>query len=164
MWWWFYSWRCLRFYLGQCEADDWKFRPPLFPVPEVVACVCMLNYCFSSYDDYCPDNYNYSRFKLTVQCRSMKWELYLYGDMTIIVDRDRVEVLPRGCACLGSSPNLATDHTIYELCLPFERGMGMIMPWQFQSRVGVSAYVRVHGSSCGTCRGVLHCHFGRKHH
>ena len=37
------------------------------------------------------------------------------------------------------------------------------MPRQFQSRVGVSAFVRVHGSSCGTCRGVLHCHFGRKH-
>ena len=58
----------------------------------------------------------------------------LYGDQTIKVDRDSVEVLPRGVPPLGidgvgfgPSPNLATDHTIYELCLPSERGMGMSM-------------------------------------
>ena len=33
----------------------------------------------------CPDNYNYSRFKLKDKCRSEKWEVYLYGDMTIMV-------------------------------------------------------------------------------
>ena len=26
VWWWFYSWWCLRFCLGQCEADDWKIQ------------------------------------------------------------------------------------------------------------------------------------------
>ena len=65
-----------------------------FQYHEVVGCICMLNYCFSSYDEICADNYNYSRFKLTVQCRCKKWELYLYGDMTILVDRDRVYLLP----------------------------------------------------------------------
>ena len=59
--------------------------------------------------------------------RSEQREVYLYGDNTIKVDRDSAEVLPRGVpppgtgdADLGSSPNLATDNTIYELCLPSE--------------------------------------------
>ena len=50
------------------------------------------------------------------------------------MDRDSAEVLPRGVpppgiggVGFGSSPNLATDHTIYELCLPSERGLGMCM-------------------------------------
>ena len=46
----------------------------------------MLNYWFSSNDDICPDNYNYSRFQLKGKGRSEKWEVYLYGDMTIKVD------------------------------------------------------------------------------
>ena len=53
--------------------------------------------------------------------------MYLYGDKTIKVDRDSAEVLPRGVPPPGiggvdfsSSPNLAKDHTIYELCLPSE--------------------------------------------
>ena len=75
-----------------------------FQYHEVVGCICMLNYCFSSYDEICADKYNYSRFKLTVQCRCKKWELYLYGDMTIIVDRDRVVVLPRGVPALVLHP------------------------------------------------------------
>ena len=85
MWWWFYSWWCLRFCLGQCEADGWKIPHQLFPVPEVVGCLCMLFYWFCSYDVICPDNYNYSRFKLKDKCRSEKWEVYLYGVMTIKV-------------------------------------------------------------------------------
>ena len=39
-----------------------------------VGCFCMLYYWFSSYDEICPDNYNYSWFKLKDKCRSMKWE------------------------------------------------------------------------------------------
>ena len=38
VWWWFYSWWCIRFCLGQCEADDWKFFN--FPVPRILW-VCM---------------------------------------------------------------------------------------------------------------------------
>ena len=34
-------------------------------------------------------------------CRSAKWELYLYGDKTIKVDRDCSEVLPRGVSPPG---------------------------------------------------------------
>ena len=89
-----------------------------FQYQEFVGCICMLNYWFSSYDDICPDNYIYSRFKLKDKCRSEKWEVYLYGDMTIKVDRDCVEVLPQGVpppgiggVGFGSSPNLAADHT-----------------------------------------------------
>ena len=44
----------------------------------------------------CADYYNLSRFKLKDMCRSVKWEMFLYGDMTIIVDRDFVVVLLRG--------------------------------------------------------------------
>ena len=51
--------------------------------------------------------------------------MHLYGDKTIKVDRDSAVVFPRrvpgiGGVDFGSSPNLATDHTIYELCLPSE--------------------------------------------
>ena len=51
----------------------------------------MLNFWISSNDDICPDNYNYSRFKLKDKCRSEKWEVYLYGDMTIKVERAQVQ-------------------------------------------------------------------------
>ena len=50
-----------------------------------VECVCILNDRFSCNYDICPDNYNYSRFTLKDKCRSEKWEVYLYGDMTIKV-------------------------------------------------------------------------------
>ena len=96
--------------------------------------MCMLNGWISSNDETCADNYNYFRFKLKGKWRSEMWEVYLYGGKTIKVDRDCAEVLPRGVpppgiggVGFGSSPNLATDHTIYELCLPSERGMGMSM-------------------------------------
>ena len=74
-----------------------------------------------------------------------------------------VVVLPKGVpppglggVGIGSSPYLATVHIFYVLCLPSERGMGLSMPWQFQSRVEVLRDVRVHGSSCGSYRDVLH--------
>ena len=70
-----------------------KFIFIYFPFQEVVGCVCMLNYWFSSNDDICPDNYNYSRFQLKDKCRSEKWEVYLYGDMTIMVVRSQVQFL-----------------------------------------------------------------------
>ena len=60
-----------------------------FQYQEFVGCVCMLNYWFSSNDDICPDNYSYSRFTLKDKCRSEKWEVYLYGDMTIKVMESR---------------------------------------------------------------------------
>ena len=88
-----------------------KYFINYFQYQEVVGCVCMLNGWFSNNDDICADNYISSRFKLKDICRSEKWELYLYGDKIIKVDRDRVEVLPRVCLRLGSSPNLATGHT-----------------------------------------------------
>ena len=89
----------------------------------------MLNDWISCNDDVCADNYNFFRFKFQDKCRSEKWELYLYSDMTIKVDRDSVEVLPRGVppprffTLLGNG-----SHTIFELCLPSVRGMGMSMP------------------------------------
>ena len=98
--------------MGQREANDW----------------------ISSDDEICADNYNYFRFKLKGKDRSEMWEVHLYGDETIEVDRDSVEVLPRGVppssiggVDFGPSPSLATDHTTHELCLSSERGMGMSM-------------------------------------
>ena len=80
-------------------------------------------------------------------CRSVKWELYLYGDLIIKVDRDSVDVLPRGVPPplffiqLGNG-----SHTIYVLCLPSERGMGMSMPLAVPVSSGkYSGIVRVHG-------------------
>ena len=103
----------------------------------------------NSNDEICADNYIYFRFKLKGKGRSEQWEVFLYGDKTIKVDRDSSEVLPRGvpppgiCGVhFGSSPNLATDHTIYELCLPSERGMGMSM--NLADPVSSGKY-------CGTC-------------
>ena len=96
-----------------------KYFINYFQYQEVVGCICMLNYWFSNNDDICADNYIFSRFKLKDICRSEKWELYLYGDKIIEVDRDRVEVLPRVCLRLGSSPNLATGHTPSLSCAAF---------------------------------------------
>ena len=94
----------------------------------------MLNDWVSSNDEICTDNYNYFRFMSKGKVRSEMWEVYLYSDKTIKVDRDSAEVLPRGVpppsiggVGFGPSPNLATDRTICELCLPSERGMGMSM-------------------------------------
>ena len=60
--------------------------------------------------------------------------MFLYGDKTIKVDRAISVVLlrcvppPGSCGVgFGSSPYLATDYTIYELCLPSARCMGMSM-------------------------------------
>ena len=69
-----------------------------FLYQEFVGCVCMLNYWFSSKDDICPDNYNFSRFTLNDKCRSEKWEVYLYADMTIMVVRAQVQFLD-GVTC-----------------------------------------------------------------
>ena len=60
----FFSWWCLRICMGQCEADFWKLRGLLFPVPRGCGCVCMLNFWFSRYDTICADNYIYFRFNL----------------------------------------------------------------------------------------------------
>ena len=66
-----------------------KYLFNYFQYQEVVGCACMLNYWFSSNDGICPDNYNYSWFKLKDKCRSEKWEVYLYGDKSILVCDDR---------------------------------------------------------------------------
>ena len=55
----------------------------------------MLNGWFSNNDTICADNY-FFLVQVEGECRSEKWELYLYGDKTIKVDRVGVEVLPRG--------------------------------------------------------------------
>ena len=73
-----------------------KFLINYFQYQEVVGCVCMLNYWVSSFDEICPDNYNYSRFKLKGKCRSEKWEVYLYGDKIIKVERAQVQFLDSG--------------------------------------------------------------------
>ena len=135
--WKFHSRWCIRFSLG-CDADEGKYTIIYFQYQEDFGCVCLLGW-FSSNDDICPDYYNYSRFKLKDKCRSAKWEVHLYGVMTIKVDRDRVEVLPRGVppprffTQLGNGP-----HTIYGLCLS-ERGMGMSMNLADPVSSGMSA-------------------------
>ena len=111
---------CVRFYLGQCEADSWIFFFVYFQYQQVVGCICMLNYWFSSNDVICADNYIYFRFTLQDMCRSEKWELYLHGDKTIQVVCAHVQFLASGympvvvttghgvrtCRTLRSSPQL----------------------------------------------------------
>ena len=95
----------------------------------VVRFVLFPQVLISSNDDFCADIYIYFRFKLIGKGRSEQWEVFLYCDKTIKVDRDCAEVSPRavppfalGGVGFGSSPNLDTKLTIYELCLPSERG------------------------------------------
>ena len=60
----------------------------------------------------------------------------------------------------GSSPNLAMDHIICELCPPSERGMGLStnLAYPVSSKKYSGTCV-----SCGTCRDVVHSSFDRKH-
>ena len=104
-----------------------KYTIDYFQYQEDVECMCVLNDWISSSDKIYADNYNYFRFKLKGNGSSEMWEVYLYGDQTIMVDSDSAEVLPKGAPPLsisgtgfGSSPNLAMNHIIYELCLPSE--------------------------------------------
>ena len=107
VWWWFFP-------PGGAYDSIWDSVKPMagkyfikyFQYHEFVGSICMLNYWFSRYDEICPDNYNFSRFKLKDKCRSEKWELYLYGDMTIMP-----VVVPTGhgvqtCRKLWISPQL----------------------------------------------------------
>ena len=100
-------------------------------------------------DEICADNFYFPWFKLKGKGLCEQWEVYLYGDKFIKVDRVISVVLlrcvppPGICGVgFGSSPYLATDFTIYELCLPSERCMGMSM----NLVVPVSS-----GKYCGTC-------------
>ena len=56
-----------------------KYSFDYFQYQGDVGCVCMLNDWISSNDVICAVNFFYSRFKLKGQCRSEKWEVYLYG-------------------------------------------------------------------------------------
>ena len=119
----------LRFCLGQRETDDWKIRRLFFQYQEDVECVCILNDCFSSNYDICPDNYNYSRFTLKDKCRSEKWEVYLYGDMTIkVMESIRAENCGglRSCIswCEGKAFWTVYTGTRPGVLPPSERGRG----------------------------------------
>ena len=70
-----------------------KYLIYYFQYQEVVGCLCMLISWFCSYDEICPDNFFFSRFKLKDKCRSEKWEVYLCGDMTIEVVLAQVQFL-----------------------------------------------------------------------
>ena len=125
-----------------------KYFVYYFQYQEVVECVCLLNVWFSSNDVICADKYMYSRFKLQDKCRSEKLEVYVFGDKSIKVDLDSVEVLPwvpppRFFTQLGNRP-----HSFYVLRLPSERGMGMSMP--LADPVSSGKY------SGTSCRVVLH--------
>ena len=75
--WWFYSWWCSRFYLGQRYADDWKFFI-YFQYQAFFGYVCLLNCWFSSNDIICAYNYFFP-VQVEGMCCSEKWELYLFG-------------------------------------------------------------------------------------
>ena len=99
VWWWiFLSWWCFDSIWDSVKPIAGNYLFYYFQYFQFVGCICMLNYWFSSFDEICPDFYYFSRFKLKDKCRSAKWELFLYGVMSIKVDRDRVEVVAQGCA------------------------------------------------------------------
>ena len=139
-----------------------KYFVNYFQYQEFAGCVCMLNFWFSSNYTICADNYFFP-VQVEGKGRSEQWEVFLFCDKTIKVDRDSSEVLPRSVSPpgiwgvgVGSSPYLATDYTIYELCLPSERGMNEHGSGRSSLEREVLRDVRVHGSSCGTCRDVFH--------
>ena len=65
-------------------------------VENTLGCVCLLNGWFSNIDDICADNFFFSRVKLKDKCRRNQWEVYLCGDMTILVMRLQVQFLGSG--------------------------------------------------------------------
>ena len=79
-----------------------KYFVNYFQYQEFVGCVCMLNSWFSNNDEICADNY-FFLVQVDGQCRSEKWDLYLYGDMTIKVDRDIVTSMGSAGACVAMS-------------------------------------------------------------
>ena len=91
--------------------------------------------------------------------------MYLYGDLFIKVDSDSVDVLPRGVPPFRLFTQLGNGHTPSMVVPAFGAWHGNVhavgsssLEWE------VLRDVRVYGSSCGTCRDVLHSHFDRKHH
>merc|ERR1712136_313693 len=134
-----------------------KYTINYFQYQEDVGCVCMLNDWISSNDEICADSCNFFQFKLKGKGRSEKWEVYLYGDKTIKVERDSAEVLPRGVPLpgiggvgFGPSAIRAWHWNEHEFGGPRVEGE-------------LQRDARVHGSSCGTQRGVVHCPPLRKH-
>ena len=85
----------------------------------------------SGSDEICADKYNYFNLEPKGKARDEKCHVCPWSDKTTQVERDSAGVLPRsvsppsvGGSGFGSSPNLTIDHTMQELCLPSERGMG----------------------------------------
>ena len=120
VWWWIFSpdgaydfvWDSVRPMTGNYFFDYFQYQ-------EDAGCVCMLNFWFSRFDIICADNYIYFLVQVAGLCRSEKWELYLFGDETFMVDRDSVEVLPRGVPLFRFFTQLGNEsHTIFGLCLP----------------------------------------------
>ena len=76
---------------------QWLVPVPLFDMwsMSLLCGSCRFHRC---YDEFCADNYFYFQFKLIGKGRSEQWEVFLYCDKTIKVDRDSVEVLRRGFA------------------------------------------------------------------
>ena len=85
--WWrqFLSLWCLRFYLGQREAVKGKYTINyiLYLLTLGVFPCSMIG--SASMTIFAPTTTTISRFTLKDKCRSEKWEVYLYGDMTITV-------------------------------------------------------------------------------
>jgi len=115
-----------------------KYTMMYFKYISSSGCLCLFNDWISSSGQICPDNYNYFKFTLKgctgwFNCAKETWEFYLYGDQTMKIIRDGTVILAKGTpdnmgkAGFGTSPNLATKHTTYEMCLPSQKGMTMTM-------------------------------------
>ena len=152
VWWWiFLSWWCFRFYLGQCEADGWKIPLLLFPVLSVRWVYLHAEFLVQQLRRNLPRQL----IPVPVEGQVSQYEVGVVSvrcHVTIKVDRDRVEVLPRGVPPPRFSPNLATCHT---------PSMGLPAFWVWHGNEHAcgsssleweSSAGRVHGSSCGTCR------------
>ena len=72
---------------GKCRSDKWEVYLSCAhdQYHEDVGCVCMLYGWISCCDGLAPTITTSSRFYLKGKCRSEKCEVYLYGDMTILV-------------------------------------------------------------------------------
>ena len=91
-----------------------KYLIYYFQHHEDVGCVCMLNGWFSNNDDICADNFLFSQFKLKDKCRSEKWEVYLCGDMSIMVSVIVSKCCPGVCLRLALVVSASVLHPTWQ--------------------------------------------------
>ena len=117
----------------------------------------------SSNDEICADFYIYFRFKLIGKGRSEQWEVFLYCDKTIKMTVIVWKCCPGVCLRLAFVVSASVLHPPGQRITPSMSCACLLSVTWNELESGRSSLerevqwdFRVHGSSCGTCRDVLH--------